>query len=243
MLENHGVEHPMQSSKIRDKIQSTLLTNLGVTHQSKSEEVKQKTKETLLKTLGVEYTFQSKEVQQKSKMTKSNRYGDEYYSNQEKARQTMIEKYGVEWYSQTIDFHRKCRKPYINSKYPDMTFGSSWEFIVYDFLIEHNILFEYQPPISIPYEYDGIIWTYHPDFRLCNGTIIEVKGDHYFRLNSTTGKEEMYCPYGKNKLSKDKYDWLCGKFEAKHQCMIQNNILIIRQKQLKNIDEIVNSIK
>lgn len=242
MLNKYGVEHPMQLSDVRNKIRDTIMNNFGVEHQSLSVEVRKKTKETLLRIYGVEYTFQSSEIQEKCRETKIKRYQDEHYSNPEKARRTMIEKYGVEWYSQTTEFHKKCRKPYTNPKYPDMTFGSSWEFKVYDFLTENNIQFEYQPGISIPYEYDGIEWTYHPDFRLYTGAIIEVKGDHYFRINDITGREEMYCPYGKNKLSKDKYEWLCGKFEAKHQCMIKHNIVIIRQKQLKYLNDIVNNI-
>ena len=57
-----------------------------------------------------------------------------------------------------------------------MTFGSSWEFKVYDFLKEHGIEFEYQPSISFEYEYDGKVHTYHPDFKV-GDKIFEVKGD------------------------------------------------------------------
>lgn len=69
-----------------------------------------------------------------------------------------------------------------------MTFGSSWEFLVYDFLLENHIDFEYQPAISLPYDYHGTHHTYHPDF-LVNGKIYEVKGDQFFRTDDITGKE------------------------------------------------------
>ena len=116
-----------------------------------------------------------------------------------------------------------------------MTFGSSWEFIVYDFLTEHNIPFEYQPTISFPYEYKGTHHTYHPDFRV-GDKIIEVKGDHFFRINESTGREEMYCPYHNPKWSNDYYDWKCGQFEAKHQCMMDKGVNIIRGSDIKDIE-------
>ena len=87
--------------------------------------------------------------------------------------------------------------------------------MVYDFLTEHNIPFEYQPTISFPYEYKGTHHTYHPDFRIGN-KIIEVKGDHFFRINESTGQEEMYCPYRYPEWSDEYYEWKCGLYEAKH---------------------------
>lgn len=115
-----------------------------------------------------------------------------------------------------------------------MTFGSSWEFLVYDFLIEHNIQFEYQPDISIPYEYKGTHHTYHPDFKV-GDRIIEIKGDNFFRINESSGEEEMFCPYRNEDWSDEKYDWMCGLYEAKHQCMITNYVIILREQNIKNL--------
>ena len=88
----------------------------------------------------------------------------------------------------------------------------------------------------IPYEYDGKTYYYIPDF-LVNGRIYEVKGDMFFRINETTGKEEMFCPYGRKKLGEEKWNWLCGKYEAKHQCMIRNNVIILRELDISNISK------
>jgi hypothetical protein len=88
----------------------------------------------------------------------------------------MMERYGVEWFPQSSEYHKKSMKPYTSPKYPGVSFANSWEFKVYDFLTENNILFEYQPNISIPYEYDGTHHTYHPDFKV-GDRIVEVKGD------------------------------------------------------------------
>lgn len=94
----------------------------------------------------------------------------------DKAKATCFENWGVDNYAKSPEFHKKCHKRYSNSKYPDVTFGSSWEFRVYDFLTESHIEFEYQPEISIPYEYKGTQHTYHPDFRV-GDRIVEVKGE------------------------------------------------------------------
>ena len=84
------------------------------------------------------------------------------------------------------------------------------------------------------YEYDGRTFVYHPDFKICN-RIVEIKGDQFFRINESTGKEEMFCQYGRKKLGEEKWNWLCGKFEAKHQCMLKNNVVILRDDNIKNL--------
>ena len=152
-----------------------------------------------------------------------------------KMRETILKKHGVEYYSQTEEYHKKVHKKYSNPKYPGMTFGSSWEFLVYDFLLENHIDFEYQPAISLPYGYQGTQHTYHPDFRV-GDRIVEVKGDNFFRINEDTKKEEMFCPYRDKDWSDEKYDWMCGLYEAKHQCMIQNDVIILRESQIKTLN-------
>ena len=111
-----------------------------------------------------------------------------------------------------------------------MTFATSWEFKVYDFLTENNIPFEYQVE-PIQYEYDGETHHYIPDFKV-GGRIYEVKGDHFFRINKDTGKEEMYCPYRSPEWSDEYYEWKCGLYEAKHQCMLNNGVVILRHEQV-----------
>ena len=150
-----------------------------------------------------------------------------------KVQNKVNELYGASNITQTSYYHKTAHKKYTNPKYPDMTFATSWEFLVYDFLTEHNIPFEYQPAISISYEYKGTHHTYHPDF-LVNGRIYEVKGDNFFRINEETGKEEMYLTW-KGNLSDEEYEWRCGLYEAKHQCMIANGVYIIRNSQISNL--------
>ena len=118
-----------------------------------------------------------------------------------------------------------------------MTFDSNWEVLVYEFCKDNNIDVEYSPSITYEYEYDGITWTYHPDF-LVNGKLYEVKGDQFFRINESTNQEEMFCPYRNPDWSDEHYNWMCGKYEAKHQCMLKNNIVILRNSDIQNIEHI-----
>ena len=213
--QNLGVEIPMQSEAVKIKAQQTNNDRFGVNWCVQSDIVRKKSKESLKNKLGVEQSFLSEIVRNKAK-------------------KCMLEHHGVEYFPQSEEYHKKAHKRYRNKKYPDMTFGSSWEFIVYDFLLENHIVFEYQPAISIPYEYDGTHHTYHPDF-LVGGRIYEVKGDNFFRYNENTGKEEMSCPYRGKDWTDEHHEWMCGLYEAKHQCMISNNVTILRQYQIKNL--------
>ena len=31
------------------------------------------------------------------------------------------------------------------------------------------------------------------------------------------------------------YNWKCGLYEAKHQCMLANNVIILREQDIKNL--------
>ena len=233
-MKHFGVEYSMQSEEVRKKAKKTCREIYGVENAAQSNLVKEKMRQTTLLKLGVEYAAQSPEIIDKIKQTKKERYNNENFNNRKQAKQTNLERYGVENYAQSNEYHKKEHKRYTNPKYPYMTFDSSWEFIVYDFLLENKINFEYQPPISISYEYKGTKHTYHPDF-LVNGKIYEVKGDNFFRINESSGKEEMFCPYRNKDWSNEKYEWMCGLYEAKHQCMNENGVAILRQHHIKTL--------
>lgn len=113
-------------------------------------------------------------------------------------------------------------------------FDSTWEVKVYEFCMDNGIPVEYSPSISYNYEYGGKTWTYHPDFKI-NGRIYEVKGDNFFRINDSTGQEEMFNPYRNPDWSDERYEWECGKYEAKHQCMLKNNVTILRELDVSHL--------
>ena len=153
------------------------------------------------------------------------------------SKQTCINRYGVEYYSQSFEYHKNKRHKYHSEKYPGLTLDSTWEVKVYEFCRDNKLDVEYSPPISFEYEYDGRTWTYHPDF-LINGKVYEVKGDQFFRINESTCQEEMYCPYCYDDWSDEYYNWVCGKYEAKHQCMLKNNVIILHESDIKNLNGI-----
>ena len=123
-------------------------------------------------------------------------------------------KYGIS--NPTFDpkIREKQRNKYT---YNNENFDSSWELAYYIWLKDHNIDFEYQPDISFKYEYNGKIHLYFPDFKV-GDEIIEIKGRQFFE----NGK--MICPY--NRTQDDIY-------EAKHQCMIKNNVKLILSNDIK----------
>ena len=45
----------------------------------------------------------------------------------------------------------------------------------------------------------------------------------------------MYKPYRAAEQSLEEYNWGCGKEEAKHQCMLSNNVIILRGKDIDNL--------
>lgn len=149
--------------------------------------------------------------------------------------QTCQDRYGVSNFSYSPLFSAYHRKRIFHD---NIWFDSSWEIKVYDYLKENHVPFEYSPSISIPYEYDGRQYTYHPDF-LVNGKMYEVKGDHFFRINES-GHEVMVNPYRDPEWSDEQYEWECGKYEAKHQCMLKNNVIILRESQIENLDSVFN---
>lgn len=185
----------------------------------------------------MENPFLSKEIQTDIQSKINAKFGGMGYASselKEKAYSTTKIKHGAEHYTQTVEYHQTKKHKFQSIKYPNMMFDSKWEMLVYEFCKDNDIPVEYSPEISYDYEYDGKVWTYHPDF-LINGKVFEVKGDNFFRTNKHSGKEEMFCPYGRKKLGEDKWAWLCGKFEAKHQCMLKNNVPILRNRDIKNL--------
>lgn len=218
--ERYGHDYYMECDEFREKSKETCQEKYGMDYYSQTDECCEKMKQTNLERRGVEYPYLSKDVQEKYKQTMLELYGVEHPFQskiiQERAKQTMIYRYGVEHYAQT---HECAVKRVKKVECDSLSFDSSWEVIVYQYCQEHNIPCEYQPEIKLIYEYEGGTHVYQPDF-LINNKIYEVKGDQFF------DGDKMVNPYDR---SKD------GIFEAKHQCMIKNNIIILRKEDIERI--------
>lgn len=111
-------------------------------------------------------------------------------------------------------FHLNTRYEYNNVK-----FDSSWELMYYIYLLDNKINFEYQPNIKFYYLINEEEHFYCPDFKI-NDKYYEIKGDQFFDAEGT-----MRNPYSNDQ----------SKTKAKYQCMLDNNIVILRYNDLKDI--------
>lgn len=231
-FDHYGVENPTQASEIKERMKATCRDRYGVEYSAASDVVQARIRETNQKIYGVDYPLQVGKILDRTRDTCEQRYGHRCVFNTRHVRDIMTKRFGCEWYTQSMEYHKTRKHKFTSPKYPGVTFDSTWEIKVYDFLMENHIQFEYQVK-PIPYEYDGVTHYYHPDF-LVNGRIYEVKGDNFFRTNEATGKEEMYLTW-QGDLSDEEYEWRCGLLKAKYQCMIANNVTILRNSQIKNL--------
>lgn len=240
-----------------DQIIKTCLERYGVDNPSKSDIIKIKRENTKLERYGDKYFNNIEKIQE----TKIKKYNDKNYNNRksaietcirkyghenpmqvdsvkEKFKQTCMEKYNVEYPTQNKDIVNKGiitfhKNKYIHkikkSKYyyENVYFDSCPELAYYIWLKENNIDFIYHPNIKLEYYYDGRIHYYSPDF-LINNELIELKGLQFFENRDIT--KRMINPYN------HKLDDL---FEAKHQCMIYNNVKIITN--FKKFFEYINN--
>lgn len=115
----------------------------------------------------------------------------------------------------------------------NMNFDSSYEIALYIWLSDMGVDVEYEPDVIIKYETSGKQHFYFPDFRV-EGQLLEVKGDHFFRPDGT-----MFCPFRNHDWTDEQYEIVCHAFEDKHQCMIRNNVYIMKTSS----PDIVEAIK
>ena len=150
---------------------------------------------------------------------------------QQKSIATCIKKYNVKNAGGAAIVQQRCKKHYI---YDGKNFHSSPELAYYIWLIDHNIPFQYHIG-SLPYMYNGILHHYYPDF-IVNGRFVEIKGDQFFDKNGKM-KPPKYSEY----KNINTYKNACGQYEAKYQCMLKNNVLILRNKQYQQFIDYVNN--
>lgn len=191
----------------KEKIKNYYINLYGVENPAQAEEIKEKIKATNLERYGVVNVYQSKDIIQKCKDTKLKSYSDSNYNNRNKASQTCLNRYNVSTYVQSKKFvETRKRKYYLD----DMGFDSIPEvaFYVYHRDLGHKIV---QEPIQLEYKYDNKKHIYNPDFEV-DGQLYEIKGKHFFE------NDKMINPFDR---SQD------DLYEAKHQCMLKNNVIII----------------
>lgn len=220
-LKNYGVDVPSKSQIIIERSKQRCLEKYGVLNAGGTHKSLEKIKITNKLTKGVEWSFQNQTVKEKIKKTLVQNYGVSCFPKSSKfkelSRQTSLEHYGVEHPMQSHEVHQKSRKKY---NFDGFQFDSAPEVAVFIWLKDHKIDFEFQPNISFNYLFAGKTHKYFPDFKI-SGKLIEIKGDHFFDLSG-----KMICPFKNKFWSDEDYKHQCEKFEAKHQCMILNQIEI-----------------
>ena len=180
-----------------------------------------KSMESSIKKFGVPVPIMSKDVRDAFEASMLDKYGVKnaflLKTFQEKAEKTQQEKFGTKrWIQSEYAFKRTygsfLRKYYYNGIY----FDSSWELAFYVYFNDKGVPIKRE---STRYEYihKGKVHSYFPDFKLpcCE---VEIKGSH---LIDKDGK--WICPYGNDD----------GTSEAKHQCAIDNGVIIITSKKIK----------
>jgi hypothetical protein len=235
-LERYNCKRYSSTDEYKEKIKQTCLERYGVEHYSKTEEYKLKLEEafsknksiwedrnkksisTLQEKYGINITnpLHLSFVKEKIKQTCLERYGVDHYAKTEecknKARNTCLKKYGVDSPMKVDEIRKKSQKRYT---YNNIHFDSAPEIAYYIWLTDNNIDFQYQPEKSFQYLENNKIKSYFPDFYLIStNEYVEIKGDNFFK----NGKPNY----------NNVYDWT-----AKYNCMIENNVKILRTKDYR----------
>lgn len=220
-MKHHGTRWAMQSEEVREKSQETCLRKYGTSNVSKNEHVKQKKLATTRKNFGNSNLYNRKKAAQ----TFRGHSKDAKAEIQEKLRRTNLKNLGVEYPTQSHEVMCKQRS---QLSYDGKYFKSSWELAKYIYHRDQHDDFKYQPSISIPYyDQNGKKHVYHPDF-IVNGKIQEVKGDQFFDKDGN-----MTLPYRKKAWNEARWHEECLKYKAKQQCMLENDVQILRKADVQ----------
>ena len=244
--ETYGVDNPWQAEECktkakqtkydkygdenynnRPKSEATCLDRYGVRVSSQNAEVQRKASISyhliVFEKFGTEWPMQNDDVKAKFHNTMSVNYNSTAYLSSNAFKKKCFELYGVENPMQCSEIRKKTMQKY---SFMDISFDSAPEIAFFIFLKDNNIPFEYQPNISFDYKYDGKIHKYFPDFKV-GDICFEIKGDHFFKEDGT-----MQNPFDH---SQDEL------YEAKHQCMLMNDIVVLKNSEYSIFIKYVHS--
>lgn len=225
-LDTYGYKNAIQAPKVKEKIKHTNLERRGVASPLADPEVREKGKQTSWRVYGTEFPMQSDIVKHHLKESFIDHYGIDHNMKSEEGllywQQCFKAKYGVDNPSKCPQIRELIRRKYI---YDNIQFDSAPEIAFYIWLKDMNIPFEYQPKSSFIYEYAEKQHSYFPDFKI-DDMYFEIKGDQFFNLDGT-----MTCPFRRKNMSDEEYTIICELFEAKHQCMLKNDVIILRHAE------------
>lgn len=113
MLAKHGVEHPMYSDQVKEKLKGTNLDRHGCESVFQNDEIKAKIKMTNLKNLGCENPMHNDGVKDKLKQTNLGKFGVEHAAQNEevkaKTKTTNLNRFGCECSLQNEEVKAKTK--------------------------------------------------------------------------------------------------------------------------------------
>ncbi|MBO7212647.1 MAG: hypothetical protein J6V44_16815 [Methanobrevibacter sp.] len=203
----------------KEQAQQTMFERYGGTTTLTSN-LKQNVQQTNIKRYGGVSPMCSTVIVDKLKETYIQNNGGMGFASKnvlEKFKINYKEKFGVENSSQNPLVRRKQATKY---KYENINFDSKPEMAYYIWLKDNNIDFEFQPNVKFEYLYENKLYYYIPDFKVEN-EYIEIKGLQFFKNYDIN--ETMINPFDRTQDA---------KYEAKHQCMIKNNVKILTDTKI-----------
>ena len=197
-IKNHGVENPLQSEEIRQKVKETCVEKYGVENPFQSEEIKQKVREAYAENLGVENPSQSEEIKQKKRETCVKNHGVENPMQSEeikqKSRETNVEKYGVEHPMQNPEQLERAQIARFKRKIYKTPTGQLWRLQGYEHLVAPKLIEEYGEESITPelkevpcipwFDENGQMHYYFCDFYVePHKLVVEVKSPYTRKVN------------------------------------------------------------
>ena len=243
-IERYGADNIMKTDVGKKKHEAKMFAKYGFKSAMQVDVFKKKAHENQQKTFIEKYGCHPTQTQEvKNKIVKSyeqtclKKFGNKTWLHSDAAKKYFLEKYGcIPAQHPEVKKHRAetsmkiygCENPMQNHdvrlkqqqkyKFQNVAFDSAPELAFYIWLSDNNIKFEYQPNITFEYEFEGKKHFYMPDF-LVEDQLVELKGNHFLNEDGTWRN-----PYDS---SQD------GLFEAKHQCLIKNNVKILYSDDYK----------
>lgn len=222
----HKIDDPNFIKDRQDRIQKTTFERHGFVSPFELEETQIKSRQTMVERYGVEYSHQSAEIREKWADSVEKRLGVRHNWSDPKTRkaleQTNLEKYGTPY--------GRSKKKY---RYEGIDFDTSFELIYFIYMKLQNKNIERNLSCSFDYEYNGIFHRYFPDFKTDDG-FVEMKGDQFFNDDGT-----MRNPWKEKDWTEEQKKESDAIYEAKHQCMLKNEVKIFRSKEVKQFAEYI----
>lgn len=205
-IEKYGVESILS---LQNKKETAMIKKYGAKNPMQVKELQAKSKQTCIKKYGVTNGGASKEALEKIKQTNLNRYGVKNVFQaeeiKEKSKETLFKNYGM--------YHAPTKKYIYNSEY----FDSFPELCFYLYHITNNTnnIEIKREPIELKFTLNNKVYSYYPDFQV-GDKLYEIKGNQFL-----TEEGKWQCPFDHT---------LDELFEAKRQCAIKNNVLVLYAK-------------